>query len=89
MTQKERIEKLESGLAAANKRITGLQMGFRELERDWKVYEDEYRNYTKRKHRLSNWFTRVFVDRGKKPARKTVERRLAKKMAKVFNNGRR
>jgi len=60
------------------------------LEHEWKVYEDEYREYLKKKKRFRNflwWLYCKVTFRSTTLTRKELIKRTAKDMARVFYVG--
>jgi len=97
MTQKEKLELLESAILAAEKKITSdniaiesLNRRFTKLQREWSIYENKYMKYLEKKDRLQNflwWLWRKITFRSTDVTRKELTNRVAKKMARVFYKG--
>lgn len=97
MTQKEKIEQLESAILAAEKKITAnsraivnMKDGRVALVKEWKVYENKYRNYLAKRDRFQNflwWLWRKITLRSTRITRKILNERVAKKMARIFYKG--
>ena len=87
MTNKEKLEQLEKRITDNSNAIMGMQYGRKALVKEWKVYEDAYIEYLKKKNRFRNFLWRLFCKitfRSTKLTRKELNKHVAKKMARVF-----
>lgn len=94
MTQKEKLEVLESAILAAEEKITALEKYVTEtgdrffaLKRQWEIYENRYIAYLAKRDRFKNflwWLCRKITFRSTEITKKELTKRVAKKMARVF-----
>lgn len=59
------------------------------IQKEFRRYEDEYRRYLKKRHRVSDWFETLYrkIRRKGKFTRTEIRRRTRKRMAKIFYKG--
>jgi len=91
MTNEERFERIEKEIINLRKNYySELDRGFKALKVEWEVYENEYKNYLKKKRRIKEflwWLCRKITFRSTKLTRKEVTKRTAKRMAHIFYKG--
>ena len=87
MTNEEKFEQLEKRIIDNSNAIMGMQYGRKALVKEWKVYEDAYIEYLKKKNRFRNFLWRLYrkiTFRNTKLTRKELNKHVARKMARVF-----
>ncbi len=90
MTNKERFERIEKGIIDNSTAIQNMRDGRRALVQEWRVYENAYTEYLKKRNRFRNFLWRLFCKitfRSTKLSEKELNKRVAKKMARVFYKG--
>lgn len=90
MTNKERFEYLEEKIIVNSNAILGMRNGRKALVQEWKVYENSYKEYLKKRNRFRNFLWRLFCKitfRDTKLTEKELNKSIAKKMARVFYKG--
>jgi len=92
LTNKERFEQIEEKIAINSNAIMDMQDGRKALVREWKVYENSYREYLKKRNRFRNFLWWLFCKitfRSIKLTEKELIKHTAKKMARIFHKGNR
>ncbi len=97
MTQKEKIERLwkdmlqvEKKIATNSNAINNMKDGCEALVQEWRVYENAYKEYLKKRNRFRNILWRLWCKvtfRSTKLTKKELNKYVAKKMARVFYKG--
>ena len=90
MTNKEKFGQLEEKIAVNANAIMNMKYGRKALVKEWKVYEDAYTKYLKKRNRFRNslwWLFCKVTFRSTKLTKKELNKHVAKKMARVFYKG--
>jgi len=92
LTNKERFEQIEEKIITNSNAIMNMRDGRKALVREWKVYENSYREYLKKRNRFRNFLWWLFCKitfRNIKLTEKELIKHTAKKMARIFHKGNR
>lgn len=90
MTNKEKFERIEKAIINNSNAIVNMRDGRKALVKEWRVYEDAYIAYLKKKNRFKNFLWRLYCKvtfRSTKLSEKELNKHVAKKMARVFYKG--
>jgi len=90
LTNKERFEQIEEKIITNSNAIMNMRDGRKALVQEWRVYENNYREYLKKRNRFRNFLWRLWCKvtfRSVKLTEKELTKYIAKKMARVFYKG--
>ena len=88
--QEEKLEQMYEAILQIEKAMRDLSRRLGTLQCEWRIYEDRYTEYLKKRDRFGNalwWLFCKITFRNIKLTKKELNKRVAKKMARVFYKG--